>query len=308
MDQQKKNLNFIQETCSSNYTHHSIDIRDQKSIEDLFKEVLPDAIIHTAAQPSHDWASKEPLTDFSINATGTLNLLEASRKFSKDSPFVFLSTNKVYGDLPNSLPLNIKKNRFELSETHSLYNGINESMSIDQSTHSLFGVSKASADLLVQEYGRYFGMPTVCFRGGCLTGAFHSGVELHGFLNYLVKCVMKEKNYTVYGHNGMQVRDNIASYDLLTAINLFIESPKVAQVYNIGGGRRNSISILEAIESIEEKSNKKAKVTFSDKARIGDHLWYISDVSKFKSDYPSWDYKHNLDSIISNIIEAVSCE
>ena len=288
------------------YRHYKIDIRDEKKIQKLFKKFKQriKAIIHTAAQPSHDWAAKEPLTDFHVNATGTLNLLENFRKYCPDASFVFTSTNKVYGDTPNFLPLIEKKKRFELRRNHEFYkDGINESMSIDYTTHSIFGASKASADLLVQEYGRYFNLKTVCFRGGCLTGENHSGAQLHGFLSFLIKSIINKKKYYIFGYKGKQVRDNIHSFDVANAFYHFIKKPQIGgKVYNLGGGRDNSCSILEAIEQIEDISGQKSFYEIRKKNRIGDHIWWITDNKSFKRDYPKWKIKINLKSSLKNMI------
>ena len=283
------------------YEHFDLDIRNSQSLEKLFQEYKFDLIIHTASQPSHDWAAKDPYTDFSINAQGTLVLLESFRKFCPEAVFIFTSTNKVYGDRPNTLPFIELPTRFDLAQAHPFYKGIDESMSIDNSLHSLFGVSKASADMLVQEYGRYFHLKTVCFRGGCLTGPAHSGTELHGFLSYLVRCCLSGKKYTIYGYKGKQVRDNIHSYDLVNAFWHFYQNPRSGEVYNIGGSRFSNISMLEAIEITEKVCGKKLNYEYSDKARIGDHIWWISDVSKFKSHYPQWDFTYDVPKIIEEI-------
>ncbi len=283
------------------YTHHAVDIRDEQKISDLFKQRRFDLIIHAAAQPSHDWAVKEPLTDFSINATGTLILLECMREYAKESVFIFTSTNKVYGDTPNTLPLIEKKTRWELPTNHRYYQGIDESMTIDQSAHSIFGVSKTAADLMVQEYGRYFGLQTVTFRGGCLTGPAHSAARLHGFLAYLVKCIRERVPYTINGYKGKQVRDNIHSYDLIAAFYECYKKPRVGEVYNIGGSRHSNVSILEAIEKIEAILGKKAKVSYADTPRVGDHIWYISDVRKFQQHYPQWKYTYDNDRILMDL-------
>jgi len=291
---------------NKNYSHYSIDIRNKKKIFDLFKKYKGKikSIIHTAAQPSHDWAAKEPFVDFEVNANGTLNILEAYRIYNPEASFVFTSTNKVYGDRPNFLPLKEKKYRFEITNNHSFYkNGINETMSLDQSTHSIFGSSKVSADILVQEYGRYFNLNTVVFRGGCLTGENHSGAELHGFLSYLVKTHINKKNYSIFGYKGKQVRDNIHSYDVVTAFNEFIKKPKKGGlVYNLGGGRNNSCSILEAINIIENMSGIKSKYKILRLNRIGDHIWWITDNSKFKKDYPKWKIKYSLKKSLEQMI------
>ena len=289
-----------------NYNHFSIDVRNKKKIFDIFKKYRNKikSIIHTAAQPSHDWAAKEPFMDFEINANGTLNLLEAFRLYCPEATFVFTSTNKVYGDRPNYLPLKEKKLRFEINDKHFFYKkGIDESMSIDQSTHSIFGSSKVSADILVQEYGRYFNLKTATFRGGCLTGENHSGAKLHGFLSFLVKSVLNKKPYSIFGYKGKQVRDNIHSYDVVTAFDEFIKKPKPGgRVYNLGGGRNNSCSILEAINLIENISEVKSKYKVLKKNRIGDHIWWITDNSKFKKDYPSWRIKINLKTSLEKMI------
>ncbi len=273
------------------------------NIEKIFKKYDFDIIIHTAAQPSHDWAAREPLTDFSINATGTLNLLEMARQYCPEAVFIFTSTNKVYGDLPNVLPLTEKETRWEIDEDHPFYEGIDESMSIDQSKHSLFGASKAAGDILVQEYGRYFGMKTACFRGGCLTGPNHSGAQLHGFLAFLMKCCVTGEQYTIFGYKGKQVRDNIHSYDLITAFDAFFQNPQSGQVYNMGGGRANSCSVLEAIDLCEKISGKKMNYVYSDENRSGDHMWYISNLEKFQKGYPDWRQKYSLQDTLKQIYD-----
>ncbi len=278
------------------YEHHNTDIRKLPALEKIFKKYSKDIklIIHTAAQPSHDWAAREPLTDFGVNATATLNLLELTRRHCPKAVFIFTSTNKVYGDTPNTLPLKELSTRWELERPHPFFDGIDEAMSIDASTHSLFGASKAAADLMVQEYGRCFGMKTVAFRGGCLTGPNHAGAELHGFLSYLMKCALAGKEYNIFGFKGKQVRDNIHSFDLVTAFDAFYKNPRAGEVYNIGGGRANSCSILEAAALCEEITGKKLKIRRSFNARIGDHQWYISSLKKFQSHYPSWRQKYTL--------------
>lgn len=295
--------NLIKE-LKDQYIHYSVDIRDNAGLEKIFKKTKFDLIIHTAAQPSHDWAAKEPLTDFGINAVGTLQLLEHFRKYSPEAVFIFTSTNKVYGDTPNNLPLIELAKRFELPKSHKYYNGIDESMSIDNSTHSIFGVSKVAADVMVQEYGKYFGLKTVAFRGGCLTGPAHSGAKLHGFLAYLIKCVASGQTYTIFGYKGKQVRDNIHSYDLVNAFYHFYKNPRKGEVYNIGGSRHSNVSMLEAIEKVEKILGKKSKIQYSSENRIGDHIWYISDVSKFKKHYPEWSYTYNNDQIIEEICKS----
>lgn len=290
-----------QQNIFKNYKYNNCDIRDPKAVEEIFKKNKFDLIIHTAAQPSHDWAAKEPLTDFSVNATGTLIMLENFRKYSPEAVFIFTSTNKVYGDSPNKLPLIEKETRFEINPSHKYKNGISEDMSVDNSTHSLFGVSKAAADLMVQEYGKYFHLKTGVFRGGCLTGSGHAGVQQHGFLSYLVKCILTGRKYTIFGYKGKQVRDNIHAYDLINAFYNFYLNPKMGEVYNIGGSRFANVSVIEAIKKIEQISGKVAKVEYIDENRIGDHIWYVSDVSKFKKDYPDWDYKYDIDATIEDI-------
>lgn len=285
------------------YVHHKADIRDNKAIEKIFKKHVFDLIIHTAAQPSHDWAAKEPFTDFSVNATGTLVLLENFRQYAPKGVFIYTSTNKVYGDVPNELPLIELEDRWEIDKKHPFYNGIDESMRIDQTKHSIFGVSKLAADVMVQEYGRYFNLKTAVFRGGCLTGPNHAGAELHGFLAYLAKCVATGKQYNIFGYKGKQVRDNIHSYDLVNAFWHVYKKPRVAEVYNMGGGRHSNISMKEAIAKLEKITGKKANVKYSKTNRIGDHIWYISDVSKFQKHYPTWKYKYGIDDILREICE-----
>ncbi|HTD78119.1 MAG TPA: NAD-dependent epimerase/dehydratase family protein, partial [Chloroflexota bacterium] len=274
-----------------------LDIRDRDGIDALFARhgSRIELVVHTAAQPSHDWAASDPHTDFTVNANGTLNLLQAAREHCPDAPFVFCSTNKVYGDRPNFLPLVETDTRLELPEDHRWYGGIDIQMPIDLTTHSLFGVSKAAADLLVQEYGRYFQMPTVCFRGGCLTGPQHAGAQLHGFLAYLMKCTVTGTPYTVFGYGGKQVRDNIHAYDVVRAFQAFAESPKAAAVYNLGGGRASNISMLEAIAACEQIAGHQLDWTLSDQARIGDHRWWISDLDAFQADYPHWQLTYGID-------------
>ena len=289
------------------YNHINIDIRNKETIFQIFKKYSKKikAIIHTAAQPSHDWAVKEPFTDFSVNVTGTINLLEAFRKFCPEASFLFTSTNKVYGDTPNFLPLEEKKFRYEIKKNHEYFqNGIDEKMSLDHTTHSLFGASKASADLYVQEYGRYFKLRTACFRAGCLTGENHTGAELHGFLSFLVKTIINEKKYSVFGYKGKQVRDNIHSNDVVRAFHEFIKKPQVGgNVYNLGGGRNNSCSILEAIHLIEKISEKKSNYKILKQNRLGDHIWWISDNSKFKKHFPKWKINISLSQSLEKMIE-----
>jgi CDP-paratose 2-epimerase len=295
----------LRETLGSSFHSLDIDIRDTAAVDRVFSEYARslELVIHTAAQPSHDWAGSDPQTDFTVNANGTLNLLEATRNHAPDATFTFCSTNKVYGDLPNHLPLLDVGRRLELPEGHRYARGIDTSMSIDASTHSLFGVSKASADLLVQEYGRYFGMPTVCFRGGCLTGPNHAGTELHGFLSYLMRCTMTGDIYTVFGYDGKQVRDNIHSADLVEAFHAFHRSARPAAVYNIGGGRKNNCSVLEAIDLCEEIAGRELKWELSDTNRIGDHRWWISDLDPFRRDYPGWDITYDIATVLREIYE-----
>lgn len=285
------------------YTHINVDIRNEKKINEIFKKNKIDLIIHTAAQPSHDWAAKEPLTDFTINALGTHILLEAFRKYAPEAVFIFTSTNKVYGDNPNKLPLKELKTRYELPKGHKFYSGINETMSLDDAIHSIFGVSKTAADLMVQEYGRYFNLKTGIFRGGCLTGPAHSAASLHGFLAYLVSSIVHRRVYTIFGYKGKQVRDNIHSFDVINAFYHFYQSPRVGEVYNLGGSRYSNISVIEAIGKIEKISGKKAKIKYEPKNRIGDHIWYISDVSKFESHYPKWQYSYDADKILEELCE-----
>ena len=280
-----------------------LDIRDADGVAKVFaeQEGAIELVIHTAAQPSHDWAAGDPQTDFAVNANGTLNLLEATRKHAPGATFVFCSTNKVYGDLPNQLPLVELPGRLELGEDHPYYKGIDTTMSIDQSTHSLFGVSKAAADLLVQEYGRYFELPTVCFRGGCLTGPNHAGTRLHGFLSYLMRCTMTGEPYTVFGYGGKQVRDNIHAADLVAAFAAFHRRPQAAAVYNIGGGRQSNCSMLEAIELCQEIAGRELEWSLGEENRIGDHRWWISDLQPFRSDYPEWELTRDVEGILREI-------
>jgi CDP-paratose 2-epimerase len=294
------NLDRLKSRCPR-FTSVAIDIRDRKAIEDLFKESAFKAIVHCAAQPSHDKAKDIPHTDFEVNAIGTLNLLEATRQFCPESPFIQMSTNKVYGDAPNELKFTEAEKRFDYADP-ALYDGIDEAMRIDQSTHSLFGASKLAGDILAQEYARYFGMPVCVFRGGCLTGPSHSGVELHGFLSFLVKAVVTGLPYTVYGYKGKQVRDNIHSNDVVSAFGEFIRNPKPKAVYNLGGGRLNSVSMLEAIEAIESLTGRKLRWAYSEQNRIGDHICYISNLSRFKSDYSGWSIQHNLQDILQEMV------
>lgn len=285
------------------FTHHAIDIRNRAAVFGLFRHLRVDAIIHCAAQPSHDLARSRPFDDFEVNATSTLNLLEAARQCCPEAPFVFMSTNKVYGDAPNELDLVEQAKRWDYAD-NSLYQGINETMRIDQSKHSLFGASKAAADIMVQEYGRYFGMPTVCFRGGCLTGPNHSGVELHGFLNYLVKTALGGKTYTIFGYKGKQVRDQIHSYDVVRAFEEFISTPQAGEVYNLGGGRESNASILECFDMIEAASGRPVLWQYDEKNREGDHICYISDMQKFRSHYPRWSLTRKIGDIVEEMVRA----
>ena len=283
--------------------HHEMDLRDRGGIDELVKQVRPSAIVHCAAQPSHDLAASRPFDDFDINAVGTLNLLEAARQFCPETPFVHMSTNKVYGDAPNEITLVELETRWDYADP-TFSGGIPENFRIDQSKHSLFGASKLAADIVVQEYGRYFGMPTCCLRGGCVTGPNHSGVELHGFLNYLVRCNIEGKTYKIYGHKGKQVRDNIHSVDVARFIDCFISAPRFGEVYNVGGGRQNSVSILEAFKAISEISGKPMKYEYVDVPRSGDHICYISDLTKMKTHYPRWNITKDLKTTFVEIYEA----
>ncbi len=287
------------------YVHFHRDISNINQIDDVFKKYKSsiELVIHAAAQPSHDWASLNPLLDFDVNANGTLNLLELTRKYIKDTPFIFLSTNKVYGDNPNKLKFVEKKTRYEIDKNSKYSSGIDETMSIDNTLHSLFGVSKLSADILVQEYGKYFDMNTVSFRGGCLTGSKHSGTELHGFLSYLMKCLITGKKYTIYGYKGKQVRDNIHSEDLVSIFYEFMKNPKKGEIYNIGGGMYSNCSLIEAIQIGEKILDKKMNYSLSSKPRIGDHIWYVSNLDKFQKDYPKWQINYNTETIIIDICE-----
>jgi CDP-paratose 2-epimerase len=287
------------------YTHEQLDIRDRDGIDVLFSRygTAIELVVHAAAQPSHDWAAREPFTDFDINAVGTLNVLEATRQHCPQAVLVFTSTNKVYGDTPNELPLVELETRWEIEDGHPYTTGIAEDMRIDQNLHSLFGASKTAADILVQEYGRYFGMPTACFRGGTLTGPQHSAAELHGFLAYVMQCTMKGDPYTVFGYGGKQVRDVIHSRDLVAAFHAFYESPRTAAVYNIGGGRMSNCSVLEAIAMCEDITGRELDWTYSERNRRGDHIWWISDNARFAEDHPSWEQKYDLRSIAEEMYE-----
>jgi CDP-paratose 2-epimerase len=294
---------------TANYKHYHTDIRNFTDIENIFKEYGTDIklVVHTAAQPSHDWAAKEPFTDFSINATGTVNMLEATRLHCPKAVFIFTSTNKVYGDNPNFLPLVELETRWEIDQNHAYFaNGIDEKHSIDHTTHSVFGASKVAADIMVQEYGKYFGMNTGVFRGGCLTGPNHSGAQLHGFLAYLMKCAITGTAYTVFGYKGKQVRDNIHSYDLVNMFWHYYQNPRQGEAYNAGGSRYANCSMTEAITWCEKISGKKLAHSYKETNRIGDHIWWISDVSKFKSHYPAWDFKYNLEQTLVEMHDSMS--
>ena len=284
------------------FRHHEVDIRDRTRVLEIVREIKPDAIVHAAAQPSHDLAASRPFDDFDVNAGGTLNLLEAARQVSPDVPFVYMSTNKVYGDAPNRLDLVEKETRWDYADPE-YFDGIEETFSIDQSMHSIFGASKVAADVMVQEYGRYFNMPSCCLRAGCLTGPNHSGVELHGFLSYLIRCNLLDKSYRIYGYQGKQVRDNVHSYDVAKFIDHFIQSPRAGEVYNLGGGRDNSISILEAFNMIEGISGKKMTFELLEESRKGDHLCYISNLAKIKAHFPVWRITKNLKEIFQEIYD-----
>jgi CDP-paratose 2-epimerase len=295
----------LAQTLDGSFRSMEIDIRDADAVNRVFADHSSslELVIHTAAQPSHDWAASDPQTDFTVNANGTLNLLEATRRHAPSATFIFCSTNKVYGDLPNYLPLIDVGKRLELPEDHRYFDGIDTSMPIDASTHSLFGVSKAAADLLVQEYGRYFGMSTACFRGGCLTGPNHAGARLHGFLSYLMQCTTTGEPYTVFGYGGKQVRDNIHSADLVAAFDAFHQAPRAAAVYNVGGGRDSNCSMLEAIELCEAIAGRRLEWHLSEDNRIGDHRWWISDLAPFRRDYPQWGITYDVDAVLREIYE-----
>ncbi len=298
------NVNRLKQTYPG-YVHNTLDIREAEAVNRVFSKYSSDIklVIHTAAQPSHDWAAKEPFTDFSVNANGTLTILEAVRKYCPKAVFIFTSTNKVYGDTPNRLPLMEMETRWEIDPGHPYAQGIDETMSIDQTTHSLFGASKVAADLLTQEYGRYFGMKTGVFRGGCLTGPRHSGAMLHGFLSYLVKCAVAHTQYTILGYKGKQVRDNIHCHDLVNMFWHFYNNPRVGEVYNAGGGRHSNCSMQEAVRICEELTNRKMDIVYSDQARMGDHIWWISGVQKFKDHYPEWDYRYSIREILREMVD-----
>jgi len=294
-----QNRKRLQQTLKK-YRHYTLDIRQRQKVIELIQQIQPHAIVHTAAQPSHDKAASIPFEDFDVNATGTINLLEATRRYSTEVPFVHLSTNKVYGDAPNNISLAEQETRWEYATLEHI-NGIAENFGIDRSKHSLFGASKVAADIYVQEYGRYFNMPTVCLRGGCLTGPNHSGVELHGFLSYLIKCNIEQRPYTIFGYKGKQVRDNIHALDVAKFIEAFLANPRNGEVYNLGGGKSNSCSILEAFSMIETISNQKMIYTYDEQHRSGDHICYYSNLNKIKTHYPSWSITKSLPTIFEEI-------
>ena len=300
-----RNQARLKQDLGPRYRHADFDIRDAAQVNALFRQYGKEIalVIHTAAQPSHDWAVRDPQMDFGVNAVGTLNLLEATRQFSSEAPFIFTSTNKVYGDTPNRLPLTELETRWEIEPSHAYSVGIDEAMSIDQTLHSLFGASKVAADVLVQEYGRYFGMKTVCFRGGCLTGPNHSGTALHGFLAYLMRCTATGLPYTVFGYRGKQVRDNIHSADLIACFHEFFKAPRSAEVYNIGGGRYSNASMLEAVLLCEQIAGRELQQTYKEENRVGDHIWWISDTAKFASHYPEWRQKFDVPGILRAIYD-----
>jgi CDP-paratose 2-epimerase len=302
----KPSTKRLADELGDSFRAFDLDIRDQAGVDRLFARhgARIELVVHAAAQPSHDWAAREPHTDFSVNALGTLNLLQAARDHCPNATFIFTSTNKVYGDRPNRLPLVELDTRWELPEDHEWYEGIPVEMSIDRSTHSIFGASKVAADIMVQEYGRYFEMPTVCFRGGCLTGPEHAGAQLHGFLAYLMKCTVTGDPYTIFGYKGKQVRDNMHAQDVIRAFDAFHKDPKVAAVYNLGGGRESNVSILEAIELCQRIAGRELDHTISDQARIGDHQWYVSDFRSFKADYPDWRLTYGIEDVLKDIYES----
>jgi CDP-paratose 2-epimerase len=299
----RKNQQRLVHSYGKQFHHVELDIRDRNKTLEVLASIAPDAVVHTAAQPSHDLAASRPFDDFDVNANGTLNLLEANRRYNPEVPFVHLSTNKVYGDGPNHLDLVEQETRWDYADS-AYIQGISEDFSVDQCTHSLFGASKLAGDILVQEYGRYFGMPTCCLRGGCLTGPNHSGVELHGFLSYLIKCNVQRRKYTVFGYKGKQVRDNIHAYDVASFIDAFIGQPRVAEVYNLGGGRENSVSILESFKLIESISGIPMVYDYDDTNRVGDHICYISDLSKLRAHYPGWELTKSLTDIFTESCQA----
>jgi len=302
-----RSVERLQESLPA-YHHHAVDIRDHDALDRIYREYSGDIalVVHAAAQPSHDWAAREPLTDVAVNVNGTVNMLELTRAHCSEAPFIFTSTNKVYGDRPNTLPFVEKETRWELEPGHAYAeHGIDESMSIDESKHSIFGASKVAADVMVQEYGRYFGMKTACFRCGCLTGPGHAGAELHGFLSYLMKCAITGTEYRIFGYKGKQVRDNIHSEDLVDSFWHFFQAPREAAVYNMGGGRHSNCSMMEAIAICEEMTGKKMKTAYVEDARIGDHIWWVSDVRRFQRDYPEWRYRYDVRGIMESIYEGL---
>ncbi len=286
---------------ASRFAYHDVDIRDRRQLLEILQQVRPGLTIHCAAQPSHDLAKERAFDDFDVNAVGTLNLLEGVRRYASDAPFVFMSTNKVYGDRPNLVPVRELDTRYDYDAGHQ--DGIDETCPVDACTHSIFGASKVAADIMVQEYGRYFGIPTVCFRAGCLTGPNHSGVELHGFLAYLAKAVRKGRGYRIYGYKGKQVRDNLHSFDVCAAMLEFYNAPRPAAVYNLGGGRGNSVSLLEAVGRLEELTGKKLSVEYVDRPRVGDHICYITNLARFRADYPGWSVTRSLDRILQELAQ-----
>ncbi|BBH21835.1 NAD-dependent epimerase [Paenibacillus baekrokdamisoli] len=301
------NRQRLESSFGSKYEHHDVDIRDFDAICKIFQIYGTDIelIIHTAAQPSHDWAARDPLMDFGINANGTLHMLEATRQHCPEAVFIFTSTNKVYGDSPNRLPLVERETRYEIAEEHAYKDGITEDLSVDQNMHSLFGASKLSADILVQEYGRYFNFKTVCFRGGVLSGPRQSGVQLHGFINYLMKCAMTSAPYTIFGYKGKQVRDVIHCNDVIAAFHTFFSNPRRGgEVYNLGGGPTSNISMLEAIAFAEQITDRKMEVTYTDEFRAGDHIWYVSGLTKFRTHYPEWNIRFDVKAIMEEIVQA----
>ena len=299
-----KNRARLEETCRR-FTHRTLDIRDRAGVDALFAGDRPDLVIHAAAQPSHDLAAKRPFDDFDVNAVGTLNLLEATRRHAPEAVFIFMSTNKVYGDGPNDVPLVELETRWDYADP-AYEHGIAEGFSIDRCLHSLFGASKVAADVLTQEYGRYFGMKTGTFRGGCLTGPHHAGVELHGFLNYLVLASIEERPYTIFGYKGKQVRDQIHARDVIDAFWAFAQAPRPGEVYNLGGGKQNAASLLECVEMVHERTGKRPKLTYSEQNRIGDHICYYSDLRKLRAHYPGWDIRHSLDEIVDEMVAKMS--
>ena len=300
------NLQKLVKEVGSRYTHHNLDIRDRDGLDKLFTDLGSNVglVIHAAAQPSHDWAAREPFTDFDVNAVGTINMLEATRRHAIDAPFIFTSTNKVYGDTPNSLPLVERETRFELPEDHRWYGGIDETMSIDSSMHSVFGASKVAADIMVQEYGRYFDMPTAVFRGGTLTGPGHSAAELHGFLAYVMRCVMEQRTYKIFGYKGKMVRDAIHSHDLITAFEAFHRAPRVAEIYNMGGGRFSNCSHIEAFAIASQITGLEARTEYVEQNRAGDHQWWISSTARFEEHFPDWKLTYDVPAILREIYES----